>query len=335
MALRERWKACAVLLLKKIGLVVRSNGSRTLHLPSRITPHSTILPDGTRLSWELFQGDFKTIKLNGDEEFATLSVVFSARGLEGARKILFPLIEMVVDDLCFQVQGPISVVQLELLNVSPPVAVGDEREGLLIPAPNGFREFKMSRSTALDSEITADFPMLRQDYARHEKHIQNALDWYIKGLHASADPDKYILYWIALEILAKASGSKVEAPTTLRCNHVIRTCPECAAPTSVHRQAASMRQFLSAFGVDRTLADRLWEMRQLVHGAWSFDSKQVQGLAELLHHLRSIVMAVLKTTLGMPPDLPPIVTSGGPVISSPALTIRRPLTKSDLSGLAT
>ena len=46
--------------------------------------------------------------------------------------------------------------------------------------------------TAMGTETVAIVPTLRSDYAALPNRHQQALDWYLKGIHAPVDSDRYM-----------------------------------------------------------------------------------------------------------------------------------------------
>jgi hypothetical protein len=242
------------------------------------------------------------------------------------------LIDPVIDDLAFQLQEPLKVHELEFLDVTAPVAVGDEREMLLFPFPGGYDQLKLRRSTALGAALIAPTPVLRQSYATLTAKLQQALDWYIKALHASFDVDRYIFLWVSFEVLRGLSGFKVEEPTKLRCGHTISQCPECGQGTDVYRQGQTTIGFLVSLGVDQETAEQLWRMRQIVHGARNMTAAELSALAGLLPILRAVTLACLKQHLGIEQNQPPLLTAGGPTFSMPYLGGHRAIAEADLDG---
>jgi len=61
-------------------------------------------------------------------------------------------IESALDHLAFRFQEPIPIEVLEALDLTPPVAIGDQREYLLFPAPSGYRTPKFVRTSFMGSD---------------------------------------------------------------------------------------------------------------------------------------------------------------------------------------
>ena len=243
--------------------------------------------------------------------------------------------ELVIDDLAFQIQQPLVIAQLELIDLTAPVAVGDERPNLIFPFPEGYRQWKFAQTHHLGNVQAVEVPTLRDEYIfLANERVQNAIDWYLKGLHQRSDADQFISYWIALEVLRAHEGTSVEEPARLRCTHEIHKCPICDAPTSTFRQRASIEAFLNRFGVDGNLADRLWSMRQIVHGAKTFRPDDQLVLGELTQALRAVVVAAIKAARGQDVDGPPIVTAQGPGVGPIIVEGLREVAGYDFAGVA-
>lgn len=238
-----------------------------------------------------------------------VSIVLKYEAITMAEAVakLSSFLDPIIDDLAFQLQEPVKIHELEFLDVTPPVTKADEREMLLFPFPGGYDQLKLHRSTALGAAVIAPAPLLRASYAALTNKVQEALDWYIKALHASYDVDRFIFLWVSCEILRGLSGIKVEEPTKLRCGHAITQCPECAKPTTMFRQAQTTARFLAEFAVKEEDADELWRMRQVVHGARSMTQPELTTLTRLLPLLRSVVLDCLKKHLGVRVTEPPLV----------------------------
>jgi hypothetical protein len=78
-------------------------------------------------------------------------------------------------------------------------------------------------------------------------------------------------------------------------------------------------------------------MRQMMHGAIRFDSKEVAGLGGLIAPLRAAVAADLKRHLGTPAHEPPLVTSQAMMIVHPAFGLggTRAIKTADITPLIT
>lgn len=263
-------------------------------------------------------------------QYGLISFTVRADSAATALERVAPALELVLDDLAFQLQSGLSVLQLEILDVSLPLTEGEEREMLLMPFPHGYQQWKFSRSTAMGDTTVAIVPTLEGNYEALPQRTQQALDWYIKGLNAPVDADRFIFFWVALEVLEHELGVHVLDVYTATCGHQIAECPQCGRSTERRVAGKSIRGLLESVGVDPGTASKLWKIRQMVHGAKSFGPGELQDLGELLQVLRAAVMALLKVQLSIPAEAPPLVGFGAPAIGAFMLGGRRAVSIDDL-----
>jgi hypothetical protein len=265
----------------------------------------------------------------------TVRVESDAEDAAAAADAAVPYLDRVLEALSFQMQFSLQIQGLEGIDLTGPPAVGDEREffrwsGFATPT---FRP----ASVPMQSLIGRRIPDLMVDLDPADQRANRALDWYLKALTAQFEADHFIFLWIAAEILTADSDLKVSEPYLgPACGHVISHCPQCDAETTKPVQGASIRRFFTeGFGVDENIAKRLWRARQMLHGAYDFDSKVMNELAELSQHLRAVVVAALKPRIGIPDPEPPFAASTGLSIS-PFMGVggTRKVTQSDLTPLA-
>jgi hypothetical protein len=241
----------------------------------------------------------------------TVRVESDAEDAGTAADAAVPYLDRVLEALSFQMQFSLQIQGLEGIDLTGPPEVGDEREffrwsGFATPT---FRP----TSVPMQSLIGRQIPDLMVDLDPADQRANRALDWYLKALTAQFEADHFIFLWIAAEILAADSDLKVSEPYRgPACGHVISHCPQCDAETTKPVQGASIKRFFTeGFGVDENIAKRLWRARQMLHGAYDFDSKVMSELAGLSQHLRAVVVAALKPRIGIPDHEPPFAASTG------------------------
>lgn len=307
----RRWRITLLTTFPKSLLSDMSGGfPEKLEFGTRIEKSMTDI-NGVSVRLAPAEGEFPELAHLHMQDPATLIIELDAPTSSEALESATTSIDLVVDDLSFQLQEPLQMYSMRVLDVTPPLHVGDEREFMQY---NGYDQYKLSRSTPMGTTQTALVPTLRSDYAALSRRTQDALDWYIKSMHTPWDADQYIFLWICFEILRNSNGPKIEEPARLRCQHEIVACPKCGKLTAQVRQAASTYEYLAAFGVEQQLAKDLWGMRQLVHGSKSFKRDQLERLGELLQVLRAICAAALRVAMGIPDDSPPFVGYGAAAI---------------------
>jgi hypothetical protein len=225
------------------------------------------------------------------------------------------VIEPLLDDLSFQLQYPVQVFQLELLDVTPPVGEGMEREMLLFPLPQGYPSPKFLRSNSFDIQ-TSFSPALSPHIGSLSGKPRAALRWYVKGLAAPYETDKFAFFWIALEILCSQSTIVVEKPYVAACGHEIPQCPVCDKSTSRFVNGETIRRFIvEVLGASEASAKELWRMRQMFHGANDLTPQATEELPRHVLALRSLTATALKDALGLARASLPIITGAGPTIN--------------------
>jgi len=215
-------------------------------------------------------------------------------------------VERVLDDLMFRLQAPLRVGAVSLIDTTAPVAVGQYQE---LHVFNSFRRWKFFATTPMDN-LPEGSPRLRDSYQPLPNRFQRALDWYVKGLNASYDADRFLFYWVALELVEAGRDGRPRIPYRAPCGHEIPSCPQCNKPTDKLAAGVSIQEYLTEeLGLAPADARSLWEMRQMVHGAsdLQFGSTKMNELPNLVQLLRSAVTRALKEAMGMKQDELPIV----------------------------
>jgi hypothetical protein len=305
-----------------------SKEGRGVKYETRVKPQSISTAD-YYLQLESCTGPAPTWFNNtGEYDLVAIVLEYKVSSLPEALNTISSFLDPIIDDLSFQLQAPLKVYDLEFLNVTAPVAVGDRREAIWFPFP-GYDQLKLQRSTGLGHVVTARQPLLRESYKGTKDKLRQAVDWYIKALHASYDVDRFIFLWISFENLAKLAKVKVEEPTQLRCKHFVLECPECHMPTTEFRQGKSYQQYLAQLGITQPKAEEIWRMRQIVHGARDMTQPEIDTLTRLLPELREVVLGALKQGLGIEQNKPPYIAASLPT-GKMALGISRPITAEDV-----
>jgi hypothetical protein len=291
-------------------------------LPEQLDPQSRIPRQSRDLGDAIvFIAPGESSRVPGVEEdlrweVATLTVRLK-NGVKDASNAIdaaMPYLDSTVETLSFQMQCPLPIQRLEAIDLSGLPVVGESRAletwtGFATPT---FRPM----SVPMGSVVGRLVPDLAVELDSEDRRANRALDWYLKALSARFEADHFIFLWIAVEILAADSGLTVTEPYRPRCGHTISFCPECDAPTTKVVQGPSIRRFLTeGFGIEGAIAKRLWDARQMLHGAHAFDSKVMFKLPELSQHLRAVLVTALKPRLGLSEEEPPYAIPTGISIS--------------------
>jgi hypothetical protein len=190
------------------------------------------------------------------------------------------------------------VSALHAIDVTPPVSVGDLRDGEMWPYPDGYAAFKELSARGPDP-ITRTVPFLSADPPALSQAHAIALQWYLKALGEGSAPNRYISLWVAVETLIAVSG---------------------VSPKGGKRGNGPLaRAFLEACGVTSETSADMWRARNIVHGSQPFESEVMQSLPMLSTSLKAVVAANLKSALGIPPEDPPIVTAAPFVVGGLSL----------------
>ena len=269
--------------------------------------------------------------LSSTHEAAELVVQLRGRDPMQALQEAQPIIEFVIDRLSFDLQAPLYIGQTEVIDVTPPVEVGEQREMLVFA---GYPLDKFARSVDVGAAQTDPTPALLDSYGDPSSKGRQALRWYVKALGTPFLQDQFIFLWIASEIFADHAGIEVREPRRMRCGHVIGFCPQCGRETDDKVRGESMKKYLVARRATEELAKEAWALRQMMHGAIPFDSERLAGLPAVIQVLRTQVVAEIKTAFGIAEDRLPVV-SAGVVSIHPTMGVggSRAITAADLEEL--
>jgi hypothetical protein len=261
-----------------------------------------------------------------------LEVTVQAETANSALEKVDLLLESICDDFAFRLQLSIPIQQLEVINISEPVAVGDEREFLLYPRPTGYAHSKFRSTFFLNDNVTELTPDLRADYSSLNKRMQATMRWYHKAVAAPSDVDRFIFLMICLEILCEDYSEKVMAPFKTRCGHEIPNCPTCE--TSLERvvNGATLKKFLvEELGMDAATAKETWDIRQVVHGANDLSPKKMSDVPRVAQVLKACIVGRINVKLERDPRLGPFIARDATGIAAGIACLgRRQITERDL-----
>lgn len=265
-------------------------------------------------------------------EFARIVTEYLEEDASKALRAVIETVEDLLDDLSFQLQFALQIPRLELLDTTRPLIVGEERSFTLYPFPQGYSLPKYSKSTPLNNEVTRLLPVIRGTPAATTEKQRAALRWFIKGIQAQFAVDKFIFFWVALEILGTDSNWRVdEHYKNHACGHEIPNCPICGTATRKMVFGKSIQRFLTeCLTIDEGTATELWRTRQMLHGANRLTASNLEKLPKLLHKLHYASALAIKQAMNWPEDCP--VTGSDPVgIGDFFLNGHRPITEDDIA----
>lgn len=221
-----------------------------------------------------------------------------------------------IDNIEFSLHQTVQVVGLSTLDVTPPLGLGEERETFTYAAGG----------TALGGRLLAPPGDMRWSYHGANRisltsnqqpppRIAIARWWYLKALSSSLAIDSFLALWTALEVLRRADDVSIRESLRLHCGHIIDRCPTCSKDTTREINGPTMKAYLSQNGVSDSDANKMWRLRQAVHGKNLFGPTESRDLENLLGLLRLVVFTSIKQHLNLQAEDAPIATvSGGPVI---------------------
>ncbi len=240
-----------------------------------------------------------------------------------------PTFESIIDLMSFQMGAAIGIGQSEVVDVTPPVSVGENRACEVFALSPFDRNARQVEMQAIQGLLWGQLPDIS---VIEDSRVAAALRWFVKSLSTVLLHDQFIFLWIALETMCDDSDVSVEGLYRGPCGHEIPECPQCQRPTSLKVRGATVKAFLETFDVGTDDANSLWSMRQMMHGAIPFDSSKLDALGSLLQVLRAAVSLGLKDLLGVPRDGAPLIASSGLSIH-PSLSVggTRAIEKADIS----
>lgn len=244
------------------------------------------------------------------EAIELVADVPDANGPESALFAGAPILESVVELLSFELGEPVLVGSVTVTDATPPIATGEDRAHytlLKLPGDLSTPDDAIGGTPGVHGVPVARLPLSTDSDAEETA----ALRWFVKSLGAKALVDQFIFAWIALEILCDDSGVGVREPYRCRKGHVIERCPTCGARTEQKVRGATMRAFLVNGGMEEDDAKAAWRMRQIMHGAVSFESEALLGIGDLILRVRAVVAADLKARFGLTPEHLPIYQPTG------------------------
>jgi hypothetical protein len=231
------------------------------------------------------------------------------------------VLDAAVDQLSFGWTYPVSVRQLEIIDLTEPISVGDERETWIYPVYSSPKE----QST----KFLGGAPnLLGPDYSGMSEKQRAALRWYSIGLSVQADVQRYMAFWIALEILVREATDSVQRPYKAPCGHTIEACPACERPTTRNVGGEQIKGFLvDDCGLTEVQARDLWGARQMMHGSNKLTPKSLKEIPQHVSTLWGVLVAALAKSAGYPMSAPWLP---GPGVGNMAIRGSRKVTERDL-----
>lgn len=239
-------------------------------------------------------------------------------------------IELILDKLAFGFQIPIKKVRFETLDMTPPLVVQNEREGLFgNQVPSIQKDSTMQIAEEWENRIS---PKLLN--SNPEEMVEASIRWYSKGLTASSIVDKFAFHWIALESLSMPTKPREKVFFKCqRCNNEIQECPNCHNSTQ-HFPDTKERLIdlvVSKLGFSQNEFDSLWNARMIFHARNKLTENEIQQLFDSAIKLKKVTVRALKLRLGLREDESPVLVSSGIAMAGEFIVaFRRKITKEDI-----
>jgi hypothetical protein len=327
------WRVSADLYAPMASPVTPLGVGTQLRFTSRFVPRMVVYPQMTVALRQSIGPREGMPALPPGWERLVLVADFSCTGdASEALKPVVSLFETILDPLAFELGTTVHLGQCEILDITAPAAIDDDRELMIFASIPFGRNVRSVDMECIRGAVTTTLPDAVPDY---DAKTSAALRWFNKSLSTDLLHDQFIFLWIALEILCDLSSISVQAPYQAKCGHLIPQCPECDATTVREVRGQTIMRFLtSEFGVNKETAKSLWGMRQMMHGAINFDSSKLENLPRLVQPLRAAVAAGIKKSLGKNPgDVPLVAPAGLSIHPSLGLGGTRKLRADDLRPL--
>ena len=275
---------------------------------------------------------WNTFSFPSISEPAEIHLIVGAAESDEALRLVDQLLEDICDDLSFRLQSPIPILSLEVLDVTPPVEIGDERATLLYPLPNGYKHPKFGTMVYLNSSDTELKPELKVDFSSYTLRDRAILRWYHKAQISQAEVDRFLHLMVCLEILCEEYSEHVAAPYKASCGHEILNCPECGASTTKKINGATLKKYLTEqLGMSNRHASDTWRLRQMIHGANDLSTSKIEKISEICRALKCSVSNGIKIRFSIDPSIPPYFNAGGAGMSQQVAYIgSRAIRKDDL-----
>ncbi|MBE3041032.1 hypothetical protein IMZ48_00275 [Candidatus Bathyarchaeota archaeon] len=317
--MNESWEIRSEIIFPLAQVAIGKDGGfpDKMEFKSRYISSSTITVDGTELSFEKWRDQPVSPMHNVKGQFCesvALVCQISAENKFLALEAAMSSIEWACDQLAFFTQFPISIVSIEIRKV------GDPENRQLFPKPPQPAKFRSAWMN--NTRVPLDIPLWPKPGHIIERDLA-ALRWYHKALAAEYEVDRFVFLWICLEVLCASSQISVCSPYKAKCGHIIATCPECGESTEKEVMGKTLQEYLKTrLRVSEEDAEKLWQYRQLLHGANKLSEKSTKDMERLIMILQSAVNLGLKERLGLAEDGPPVVFPTGVAISALSLGLK-------------
>ncbi len=259
------------------------------------------------------KGWFFDVFVNGDNEEKSLLDIM-------------PEIEEILDKLSLQLFLEISITEIIVFNVHQifkrddenliPITQdeikkiveisGEELRQKLVRYPNGIKnqrgmwyqsQFSINVMRSINPSVT-DTKMSSKD--------KKALKWFIKGIGAQNDIDRFSSYYTSLEILSRKVKLESIHPTCKKCDKPIEHGNNCDHEILI---SPEQMEYLKKIGLEENTAKNVKNLRDsLTHGGKDITNSELDDLIDANIELTYFLTKQFKQILGIPDEMAPILS---------------------------
>lgn len=242
-------------------------------------------------------------------EIRGLNVKTDGESIEEAHEKIYAALEWISDYVAFMMLSP---VYWQINNIFDTASKRGQAGTLA-----SMRNPKWFSSKVMGNGRIAPLKTIKLSTGLSEKTLA-ALRWYHKGLAANYDIDRFIAYWVALELLAPLASEAVNAPReymrSRNCDcRPIQNCPSCGVSTEYQPggPAPSVTRYLmDVCGYTKKTARELSSFRQALHGSGRLTLTHMGHSGAMVDYAQKAVCMGIKEKLGMAMDDTPVLPAG-------------------------
>lgn len=203
-------------------------------------------------------------------------------------------IENIVDHLSFQIQESLTIVSVDMIDMSPSYSLGENREYIMITDPKSiYQPYKFSNVNQLN--FSNYVPSLANYTPITDRKWKVIIWWYLKSLSSNNLVDRISSIFIVLDNISKPH--KIGAYKS-PCGHLIEDCPECRSKTNRVLIGESIKEFLLNRGLNEHEYRELWALRQIVHGKDIFSHHEMFSHSAVINKLIGLVYDEIRNKIG-------------------------------------
>jgi hypothetical protein len=245
-------------------------------------------------------------------ERRSVQVNIIADSIDQAHEKAFAALEWITDYTAFMLQLPVFWETHQMIDHSSKRRQVGSLPSMLNPKWFSFQDLKPPKVVPIE---TISPPREVSD------KCLAALRWYHKGLAANYDIDRFIAFWVALELLAPESPQKPKAfmrPLNCDCGSITE-CPMCGVSTEYEPKGNG--PMISAFlknecGYSAEDTIQITQFRQFLHGAGRLTFDHMRHVGRMVELVRNATREGIKRKLAVASDDAPHPSQGLQILST-------------------